>query len=110
MYKNVSAKASIALKCIEFYPFVCRLHVSYSAAPCSPFFRVNFGKLAESQGLDGIRVDNSADLRPALKRGIAATREGTPFLVDVRVSRTGGGAESTWHQAFNLADTRTRKR
>ena len=48
---------------------------------------IDFVKLAQSQGLEGVRVDNSADLRPALKRGIAATREGTPFLLDVRVRR-----------------------
>ena len=70
---------------------------------------IDFVQLAKSQGLDGVTVENSADLRPALKRGIAATREGTPFLIDVRVTRTGGGADSTWHQAFNLAETRTRK-
>ena len=70
---------------------------------------IDFVKLAQSQGVDGVRVDNSADLRPALKRGIAATREGSPFLLDVRVRRTGGGADSTWHQAFNLAEKRTRK-
>lgn len=70
---------------------------------------IDFVKLAQSQGVDGVRVDNSADLRPALKRGIAATREGSPFLLDVRVRRIGGGAESTWHQAFNLAEQRTRK-
>jgi benzoylformate decarboxylase len=33
----------------------------------------------------------------------------SPFLLDVRVSRTGGGADSTWHQAFNLAEKRTRR-
>ncbi len=70
---------------------------------------IDFVKLAESQGVEGALVENSADLRPALRRGIDATRAGTPFLVDVRVRRTGGGAESTWHQAFKLADKRTRK-
>ena len=70
---------------------------------------IDFVKLAQSQGVDGVRVDHSADLRPALKRGIAATREGSPFLLDVRVRRTGGGADSTWHQAFNLAEKRTKQ-
>ena len=70
---------------------------------------IDFVQLAKSQGVDGVMVENAADLRPALKRGIAATREGAPFLVDVRVARTGGGADSTWHQAFSLAEKRTRK-
>jgi len=70
---------------------------------------IDFVKLVQSQGIEGILVENSADLRPALRRGIDATRAGTPFLVDVRVRRTGGGADSTWHQAFSLAEERTRQ-
>jgi benzoylformate decarboxylase len=70
---------------------------------------IDFSSLARSQGVEGVKVETSADLRPALRRGIEATRAGEPFLVDVRVQRTGYGAESTWHQAFDLAETRTRK-
>jgi benzoylformate decarboxylase len=69
---------------------------------------IDFVKLAQSQGVDGAMVENSAELRPALRRGIHATRAGEPFLLDVRVRRTGGGADSTWHQAFDLAEKRTR--
>ncbi|MDA2928995.1 thiamine pyrophosphate-binding protein [Acidobacteria bacterium AH-259-O06] len=70
---------------------------------------IDFVKLAQSQGINGIRVESSLDLRPALRRGIAATREGRPFLIDVIVRRTGGGADSTWYQAYSAAKTRTRK-
>ncbi|MFC1540283.1 thiamine pyrophosphate-binding protein [Gemmatimonadota bacterium] len=70
---------------------------------------IDFVRLAGSQGIEGALVENSADLRPALRRGIDATRAGSPFLLDVRVRRTGGGADSTWHQAFNLAEQRTRR-
>jgi thiamine pyrophosphate-dependent acetolactate synthase large subunit-like protein len=70
---------------------------------------IDFVKLVQSQGIEGALVESSADLRPALRRGVAATRAGSPFLVDVRVRRTGGGAESTWHQAFSLAEKRTRR-
>ena len=69
---------------------------------------IDFAGLARSQGVEGVLVEHSADLRPALRQGIAATRAGSPFLVDVRVQRTGGGADSTWHQSFNLAENRTR--
>ena len=69
---------------------------------------IDFAKLAQSQAVGGALVENSADLRPAIRRGIDATRAGEPFLLDVRVARTGGGADSTWHQAFNLAQTRNR--
>ena len=70
---------------------------------------IDFVRLAQSQGVDGTLVESSADLRPALRRGIDATREGSPFLIDVRVRRTGGGADSTWHQVFKLAEKRTRQ-
>ena len=69
----------------------------------------DFVKLAESQGLSGEKVTTGADLEPALKRGIEATRAGTAYVVDVDIARYGPGAESTWHQKFNLADERKRK-
>jgi hypothetical protein len=47
-------------------------------------------------------------LRAALKRGIAATRDGKPYLVEVLIARYGGGAESSWHETFNLASLRKR--
>ncbi len=58
--------------------------------------RIDFVRLAKAEGCDGIRVERAADLRPALKRGIEATRAGTPFLIDVEVARIGGGAGSSW--------------
>jgi benzoylformate decarboxylase len=69
---------------------------------------IDFVKLAESQGVSGERVGSGNDLRAALKRGMAATRDGKPYLVEVIISRYGGGAESTWHETFNLASRRKR--
>jgi thiamine pyrophosphate-dependent acetolactate synthase large subunit-like protein len=68
---------------------------------------IDFAGLARSQGVEGARVESSADLRPALRRGMEATRSGVPYLLDVRVRRVGGGADSTWHQAFSLAQEAT---
>jgi len=70
---------------------------------------IDFVGLAKSQGWEGIRVERTADLRPALRRGIAATRAGTPFLIDVDVARMGDGADSTWFQKFSVARTRKKK-
>ena len=70
---------------------------------------IDFVKLAESQGVAGIKVDNEADLRPAIKRGIDATREGRPFLIDVEVRKTGGGRNSEWFQAYSPAGGQTKK-
>jgi benzoylformate decarboxylase len=67
---------------------------------------IDFVALAKSQGVPGERVERGADLEAALKRGIAATRGGSPYLVDVVISCYGGGADSTWHQKFNLAEKR----
>ena len=70
---------------------------------------IDFVKLADSQGVAGEQVTASSQLEPALKRGIKATRDGNPYVVEVVIDRYGGGAESTWHQKFSLADTRKRK-
>lgn len=63
---------------------------------------IDFVKLAESQGVEGETVKSPEDIESALKRGIQKTRDGKPYLLDVLVARVGPGAESTWHQKFNL--------
>jgi acetolactate synthase-1/2/3 large subunit len=70
---------------------------------------IDFVKLAQSQGFEGEKVTEPNDIAPAMKRGIAATRAGSPYIIDVVVGRLGPGAESTWHQKFSLADLRKRK-
>jgi thiamine pyrophosphate-dependent acetolactate synthase large subunit-like protein len=70
---------------------------------------IDFVKLAESQGVKGEKAETAAQIEPALKRGIAATRDGKPYLVEVEAARYGGGAESTWHEKFSLADRRKRR-
>jgi thiamine pyrophosphate-dependent acetolactate synthase large subunit-like protein len=70
---------------------------------------IDFVKLAESQGVKGERVTAGTDLEAALKRGISATRDGKPYLVEVVIARYGGGAESTWYEKFNLAEKRKQR-
>ncbi|MFC1563553.1 thiamine pyrophosphate-binding protein [candidate division KSB1 bacterium] len=70
---------------------------------------IDFVKLAESQGVEGEKVTSPGDIEQALKRGIRKTRDGKPYLIDVLVSRVGGGADSTWFQKFNLAEKRNKK-
>lgn len=69
---------------------------------------ISFEQLAKSQGVEGETVKRAAELPRALKRGIAATRAGAPYLIDVNVRCIGMGADSTWHQKFSLAQQRTR--
>lgn len=70
---------------------------------------IDFVKLAESQGVRGERVTAGADLEAALKRGVAATRDGRPYLVEAVIARYGGGADSTWYEKFNLAEKRKQR-
>ena len=70
---------------------------------------IDFVKLAESQGVKGERATSPAELGPALKRGMNATRDGKPYLVEVATARYGGGGESTWYESFNLASRRKQK-
>ena len=70
---------------------------------------ISFVALAASQGVKGERVEARDKLEAALKRGLTATRDGRPYLVEVDVARYGGGAESTWHDKYSLADLRKRR-
>ncbi len=69
---------------------------------------IDFPMLAKSQGVSGERVANATDLAAALRRGMAATKAGQPYLIEVIVGRTGAGAQSTWHETYNVATQRTR--
>jgi benzoylformate decarboxylase len=66
---------------------------------------IDFVGLAASQGVRGQRVTNAADIAAALKKGTEETRAGSPYLVEVVVSRVGGGAESTWYQKVKPGTT-----
>jgi thiamine pyrophosphate-dependent acetolactate synthase large subunit-like protein len=70
---------------------------------------VEFTHLAAAYGIRGERVSNPDELKPALKRAIAATREGRPYLLDVLIARTGMASDSTWHPRYSLAAARTKK-
>ncbi|HXJ77147.1 MAG TPA: thiamine pyrophosphate-dependent enzyme [Candidatus Methylomirabilis sp.] len=64
---------------------------------------VDYVGLARSQGVDGERVATVKELEPALRRGLdRVTTENRPYLIDVTVAREGVGAESTWHQDWQL--------
>jgi benzoylformate decarboxylase len=62
---------------------------------------IDFVKLAESQGVRGERVAAATGLNAALTRGIRATREGNPYIIEVVIARVGTGADSTWYQKYS---------
>jgi len=68
---------------------------------------IDYVKLAESQGVKGEKVNSQSEFEAAMKRGIQATKNGNPYLLDVAICRTGGGAESTWHEGFKLSQRMT---
>ncbi|TWU05140.1 Benzoylformate decarboxylase [Symmachiella macrocystis] len=67
---------------------------------------IDFVKLAQSQGVEGTAVEHPSELKDAIQRGIDATREGAPYILDVNVRCIGVGADSKWHQRYSLADER----
>jgi thiamine pyrophosphate-dependent acetolactate synthase large subunit-like protein len=70
---------------------------------------IDFVKLAESQGVKGAKANTAAELEAALKKGMAASRDGKSFLVDASTSCWGGGAESTWYERYNFFESTKRK-
>jgi len=73
---------------------------------------VDFVGLAQSFQIEGARADNPADLRQALKRAVAVTREGRPFLIDAmieQIDRRGQPTEHTWYPQLSIAERRGRK-
>ncbi len=69
---------------------------------------VDFAQIAAAYNIRGETVATPDQIRPALQRAIAATREGRPYLLDVLVARRGLGAESTWYPRHSVAEQRSR--
>ncbi|HEY7492078.1 MAG TPA: thiamine pyrophosphate-binding protein [Candidatus Tectomicrobia bacterium] len=63
---------------------------------------IDFVMLAKSQGIDGMHVREPQALEAALRRGAEVIAGGEPYLLDVRLTGVGAGADSTWHQRFKL--------
>jgi len=61
---------------------------------------IDFVMLARSQGIDGLRIDDPAELEAGLKRGRAAQAAGEPFLLDVRIANVGAGADQSWYMPY----------
>ncbi len=70
---------------------------------------IDYVGLAASQGVGGIRVNSLSELEAALQKGVRETLDGKPFLIDVGISRIGGGADSTWHRKYSMLDERKAK-
>ena len=70
---------------------------------------VDFVNIAKGFGVAGAKLEKPGDIKKVVKRAIAATREGRPFMIDASIARRGPGAESTWHPDTSIAGNRTIK-
>jgi thiamine pyrophosphate-dependent acetolactate synthase large subunit-like protein len=69
---------------------------------------IDFSKVGEAYGIKGSFARDANELQAALKRGIQATRDGKPYIIDALIERTGPGADLTWHPPFSVAGIRTK--
>jgi hypothetical protein len=53
-------------------------------------------------------VTAASELGDAIKEGIKETKNGRPYMLEIVISRTGGGAESEWHHKLSVADLEAR--
>jgi benzoylformate decarboxylase len=59
--------------------------------------------ICKGYGVEAERVQEPAALGAALDRCFKATADGRPYVVDVKIARRYGGAESTWFDYFSIA-------
>lgn len=65
--------------------------------------------LAKGYGVEGERVEEPGEVGAAIERCLRAMREGRPYVLDVKVERRFGGAESTWYDFFSVAKRQARQ-
>ena len=70
---------------------------------------INYVDIAKGFEIDGAKLDKPSQITKVMKRAIAATREGRPYMIDASILRRGPGAESTWHPDISIARDRKLK-
>jgi benzoylformate decarboxylase len=70
---------------------------------------INFVDIAAGFGIAGSKLESPGDIKKVLKRAMAATREGRPYVIDASIARRGPGAESTWHPDISIARNRNKQ-
>ena len=70
---------------------------------------ISFADIAKGFGIAGAELKKPGDINKVVRRAIAATREGRPFMIDASIARRGPGADSTWHPELSIAANRTRR-
>ena len=70
---------------------------------------INYVDIARGFEIAGSKLEKPGQIKKVMKRAIAATREGRPYMIDASILRRGAGAESTWHPDISIARGRSRK-
>jgi len=70
---------------------------------------VDMTRIAEGFGVKGEKIASPSEIEPAMRRALAATKGGKPYLIDARVARSGMWAESPWHPPLSIAKERQRE-
>ncbi len=65
--------------------------------------------LAKGYGVEAERVEDPEKLEAALARCLRAAGEGRTYLLDVRIERMYGGADSSWYDFFSVAKKEPRR-
>jgi benzoylformate decarboxylase len=65
--------------------------------------------LAKGYGVEGELVEEPSEVGPAIERCLKAMGDGRPYVLDVKVERRFGGAESTWFDFFSVAKRQARR-
>src|SRR5262245_5929846 len=59
--------------------------------------------ICKGYGVEAERVSEPDQLAGAIDRCLRATVEGRPYVLDVKIERRDGGADSTWYDFFSVA-------
>lgn len=73
------------------------------------FPEIDHVAIAKGYGVEGERVEVPEKLKPALDRCLRALEDGRPYVLDVKVERIYGGADSEWYDFFSVARNEPRK-
>ena len=65
--------------------------------------QIDHTSICKGYGVEAERVEDPAALSAALERCFKTVAAGRPYVVDVKIARRYGGAESTWFDFFSVA-------
>ena len=64
---------------------------------------IDHAAISRAYGVEAEHVEDPAKLSAALERCFKTTAAGRPYVVDVKIARRYGGADSTWFDFFSIA-------